>query len=43
LQSEVLGKLPENQRESFLQNLAAVAEACNAAAENSPKFGKSKD
>jgi DNA-binding MarR family transcriptional regulator len=43
LQSEILGKLPEQQRESFLQNLATVADACNAAAENSPKAGTSKE
>ena len=39
LQGEVLTALPEEQREEFLQNLALVAEACNRAAENSPKGG----
>src|SRR5687768_12718451 len=37
LQGEILSALPEQQREGFLQNLALVAEACNRAAENSPK------
>jgi DNA-binding MarR family transcriptional regulator len=42
LQSEVLSKLPEHQRESFLQNLATLADACNAAAENSPSVKSTK-
>lgn len=33
LQGEVLSGLPESNRESFLENLAHVAEACRAAAE----------
>jgi DNA-binding MarR family transcriptional regulator len=37
LQREILSVLPEPQREQFLENLALVAEACNAAAERSPK------
>jgi DNA-binding MarR family transcriptional regulator len=37
LQAEVLGSIPEPQREIFLQNLAALADACHAAAETSPK------
>ncbi|HEX7859067.1 MAG TPA: MarR family transcriptional regulator [Verrucomicrobiae bacterium] len=42
LQTEILSALPEMQREEFLKNLALVAEACNQAAENSPKTRKSK-
>src|SRR5687768_10408700 len=42
LQTEILTALPEPQREPFLQNLALVAEACNQAAENSPKTRKAK-
>ena len=37
LQGEILSALPEQQREGFLQNLALVADACNRAAEKSPK------
>jgi DNA-binding MarR family transcriptional regulator len=37
LQAEVLSVLPENQREKFLENLAAVADACRRAADQSPK------
>lgn len=33
LQSQVLSVLPEDQRELFLENLAAVADACRMAAE----------
>ena len=40
LQTEILNALPEAQREPFLQNLALVAEACNQAADNSPKTRK---
>jgi DNA-binding MarR family transcriptional regulator len=42
LQSEVLTALPEPDRESFLKNLALVADACHAAAENSPKASKGR-
>ena len=42
LQTEILSALPETQREEFLKNLALVAEACNQAADNSPKTRKSK-
>ena len=37
LQQEVLSVLPEEQRESFLTQLALVADACLTAAQNSPK------
>jgi DNA-binding MarR family transcriptional regulator len=37
LQSEVLGALPEDRREQFLEHLDLVAEACRAAAEESPR------
>ena len=40
LQSEVLSVLPEGKREEFLEELAAVAEACRTAAERSPKGPK---
>lgn len=40
LQTAVLNVLPEAERESFLTQLAAVADACRAAAEQSPKRGK---
>ena len=33
LQTEVLDVLPATERESFLENLATVAEACRAAAD----------
>lgn len=36
LQSSVLGVLPEDQQETFLKQLNAVADACLDAAENSP-------
>ncbi|MCI0535653.1 MAG: MarR family winged helix-turn-helix transcriptional regulator [Verrucomicrobiales bacterium] len=37
LQEEVLSVLPEETRERFLEDLAAVADACRAAADSSPK------
>jgi DNA-binding MarR family transcriptional regulator len=37
LQTEILSSLPESERERFLENLAAIADACAAAAEKSPK------
>jgi len=37
LQSEVLLVMPENRREEFLEHLALVADACKAAAEQSPR------
>lgn len=40
LQREVLGALPTEKREEFLEHLALVAEACRLAAEGSPKRGK---
>ena len=40
LQAEVLGALPESQREEFLGRLALVADACRAAADKSPKKAK---
>lgn len=40
LQSGVLAILPEADREDFLTHLAAVADACREAAEQSPKRGK---
>ena len=40
LQSEALNVLPEDERESFLEHLASVAEACRVAADKSPKRGK---
>ena len=43
LQSEILGVLPETHREEFLKSLATVADACSAAAENSPRTGKIKN
>jgi DNA-binding MarR family transcriptional regulator len=42
LQGEVLRGLPEPEREKFLENLAAVADACHETAENSPKASKAK-
>ncbi len=38
LQAEVLSALPEETREGFLEHLNALAEACRAAAERSPKL-----
>ena len=40
LQASVLAVLPEREREPFLTQLAAVADACREAAENAPKRGK---
>ena len=40
LQASVLTVLPEAKREDFLTHLAAVADACREAAEQSPKRGK---
>ncbi len=40
LQTEVLGVLPENEREKFLEHLALAADACRAAAEKSPRRSK---
>lgn len=40
LQSQVMAALPEAKRENFLENLAAVADACRSAAANSPKKTK---
>lgn len=40
LQAGVLAGLQEAQREGFLTQLAAVADACREAAEQSPKRGK---
>lgn len=37
LQTEVLGALPENGRAAFLENLRVIADACNRAAERSPR------
>ena len=37
LQTQVLVALPEERREAFLTDLAAVADGCREAAENSPK------
>jgi len=42
LQKGVLGPLPEADRAHFLEELAAVADACRAAAEQSPKRKPSK-
>jgi DNA-binding MarR family transcriptional regulator len=39
LQAEVLACLPEHGRENFLSHLAAVADACHAAAGQSPRGG----
>ena len=41
LQTEILGALPAPMRHQFLDNLAAVADACRLAAEKSPKRVKS--
>lgn len=37
MQEEVMGALPEERREVFLQDLAALGQACRNAAENSDK------
>ena len=42
LQTEILEALEEGKREEFLRNLAAVADSCRAAAEQSPRKSKSK-
>jgi DNA-binding MarR family transcriptional regulator len=42
LQGEVLNALQEADREAFLKNLALVADACNRAAESSPKARKAR-
>ena len=42
LQGEVLNALHEADREAFLKNLALVADACNRAAESSPKTRKAR-
>lgn len=42
LQGEVLNALQEADREAFLKNLALVADACNRAAESSPKTRKAR-
>jgi DNA-binding MarR family transcriptional regulator len=42
LQGEILSHLPEQQRELFLENLAAVADACNQIAGQSLKRGEGK-
>ena len=43
LQSEILGSLPEETRESFLEGLANVADACRVAATQSPRRGKGRE
>ncbi len=43
LQTEILGGLAVDKREAFLQDLAAVAESCRSAAEQSPRKGKSRE
>ena len=40
LQTEALNVLPEGERETFLEQLALVADACRGAADKSPKRGK---
>ncbi|MCS1407335.1 MAG: Transcriptional regulator HosA [Verrucomicrobia subdivision 3 bacterium] len=37
LQSEVLGALPEEKREAFLESLTLIADACRQAVESSPR------
>ena len=37
LQAEILGVLPEAQREEFLENLSLIADRCRRAADASPK------
>jgi len=39
LQGEILAALPPDEREGFLTNLDAIADACRAAAVNSPQNG----
>ena len=40
LQTNLLGSLPEENRETFLEELAQVADACNAAAEAAARRNK---
>jgi DNA-binding MarR family transcriptional regulator len=40
LQTEVLSVMPESRREGFLAHLTLVADACKAAAEQSPRRAK---
>lgn len=40
LQTEALGVLPETERETFLEHLAMVADACRDAVDRSPKRAK---
>jgi MarR family transcriptional regulator, transcriptional regulator for hemolysin len=40
LQAEVLGGLPPEEREKFLEHLTLVADSCRQAADQSPKGGK---
>jgi MarR family transcriptional regulator for hemolysin len=40
MQAEILNALPEEARERFLGDLATVAEACRAGADNSPRTRK---
>jgi DNA-binding MarR family transcriptional regulator len=40
LQAEILASLPEGARESFLEELATVADACRVAAVESPRKGR---
>jgi DNA-binding MarR family transcriptional regulator len=42
LQTEVLSVLPERNQEEFLEHLAAVADACQSVAENSPRRSSSE-
>jgi MarR family transcriptional regulator, transcriptional regulator for hemolysin len=42
LQTDILRGLPENSREEFLAELATVAQACQKAAESSPKIRKAE-
>lgn len=42
LQTEILGGLPEADREKFLEHLALVADACQRAAQTSPKSRKNR-
>jgi DNA-binding MarR family transcriptional regulator len=39
LQGEILSRLPEGEREKFLEQLATIADACNDAAQKSPRAG----
>ena len=40
LQTTLLGALPESKRETFLEELATVADACNAASEQAARKNK---